>query len=47
MIEVGAGEGDPAVFGAFDPDVAEHGQGAAFGDDFAEAGECGFEFRDG
>jgi hypothetical protein len=35
MIKVGAGQGDPAVLGPFQFDVTEHGQGAAFGDDFA------------
>ena len=47
VIEIRPGKGDPAVLGAFEFDVAEHGQGAAFGNDFAEAGEGGFEFRDG
>ena len=41
------GETDPAVFGAFDFDVVEDRQRAATIDHFGEAGECGFEFRDG
>jgi hypothetical protein len=43
-IEVGAGDGNPTVFGAFDFEVLEDWECAAFADDFAESGECRFQF---
>jgi hypothetical protein len=45
-VEVGAGESDPAVGGAFDFDVAENGQRWAWADDLAKPCDGGFEFID-
>jgi hypothetical protein len=44
-VEIGAGERDPTVVCALDFDVVEDGEGGASVEDFAQAGEGGFEFR--
>jgi hypothetical protein len=44
---VSAGEGDPAVVGAFDFDVLKKRSGAPLRDHFADSREGGFKFRHG
>jgi hypothetical protein len=46
-VKISAGEGDPAVVGAFDFDVLENGQGGSWIDHLADSREGGFQFRNG
>lgn len=45
-VKISAGEGDPAVVGAFDFDVLQKRQSAPLRDHFADSREGGFKLRD-